>query len=67
MHFSAFEGSNPHVRSFLSSLSQLTFAAMVDKTSEEEMQRKVSQFLARQGLSVRMAIQIVEKRPEEEG
>ena len=30
----------------------------VDKTSEEEKQRKLSQFLARQGLSVRMAIQI---------
>ena len=60
-HLSACEGSNPSVRSFLSSLSQLTFAAMVDKISEEEKERQVSQFLARQGLSVRMAIQILEE------
>jgi hypothetical protein len=33
----------------------------VDKTSEEEKERQVSQFLARQGLSVRMAIQILEE------
>ena len=61
VHLSACEGSNPSVRSFLSSLSQLTFAAMVDKISEEEKERKLSQSLARQGLSVRMAIQIQEE------
>lgn len=33
----------------------------VDKTSEEEKERQVSQFLARQGLSVRMAIHILEE------
>ena len=32
-----------------------------DKTSEEEKQSQLSQFLARQGLSVRMAIQILEE------
>ena len=84
-HLAACEGSNPSVRSFLSSLSQLTFAAMVDKISqeekerllsqflaltfaamelkisEEEKERLVSQFLARQGLPVRMSIQILEE------
>ena len=39
LYFSACEGSNPSVRSFLRSLSQLTFAVMVDKTSEEEKLR----------------------------
>jgi hypothetical protein len=33
----------------------------VDKTSEEEKERQLSQFLARQGLSVRMAIHILEE------
>ena len=34
---------------------------MEDKISEEEKERLVSQFLARQGLSVRMAIEILEE------
>ena len=33
----------------------------VDKTSEEEKERPFSQFLAREGLSVRVAIQILEE------